>query len=153
MVVGKQLHQESIDYINTLAKKCGTDKFEQGYMKYYAEYFDCLRERPIRLLEIGIQSGSSLRFWERYFLNARIWGLDIDASCKEHETDKTKVIIGDQENHAFLREVIDASGGNYDIVIDDGGHLISQQKTSFKVLFDSLKNGGIYVIEDLQTSY
>ena len=43
--------------------------------------------------------------------------------------------------------------GPVDVIIDDGGHTMNQQKTSFKVLFPYLKSDGVYIIEDLHTSY
>ena len=49
--------------------------------------------------------------------------------------------------------VAEASGGHFDVVVDDGGHSMEQQLTSFRVLFPLLRPGGIYVIEDLDTSY
>ena len=41
------------------------------------------------------------------------------------------------------------SGGQYDMVIDDGGHLMKLQKPSFEVLWDHVMPGGVYFIEDL----
>ncbi|MGC3976971.1 MAG: hypothetical protein QM751_01255 [Paludibacteraceae bacterium] len=40
-----------------------------------------------------------------------------------------------------------------DIIIDDGSHYCEHIIKTFNVLFPYLKNGGIYVIEDTQTSY
>ena len=40
-----------------------------------------------------------------------------------------------------------------DILIDDGGHTMNQQITTFEVLFDKVKEDGIYLCEDLHTSY
>ena len=41
----------------------------------------------------------------------------------------------------------------FDIIIDDGGHTMNQQKTSLKILVSLVRSNGLYVIEDLQTSY
>lgn len=91
--------------------------------------------------------------WKRYFSNAiSITGIDIDDSCKRFESDKVKVYIGDQENVRFLNYVED-NEGPFDIIIDDGGHTMKQQINTFYALFPKLNNGGIYVIEDLHTSY
>lgn len=59
----------------------------------------------------------------------------------------------DQENSTELIAFIETVGQDFDIIIDDGGHTMNQQITSFKILFPALKSGGIYVIEDLHTSY
>lgn len=51
-----------------------------------------------------------------------------------------------------MNEVVQKSGGKFDIIIDDGGHLYHQQKASFEVLWAELAPGGLYFIEDLQVS-
>ena len=40
-----------------------------------------------------------------------------------------------------------------DILIDDGGHTMKQQIVSYEELFDHVKHDGVYLIEDLHTSY
>lgn len=124
-------------------------------VNYYAEYdlnFQEYRNKPIKLLEIGIQKGGSLYMWREYFPNAKIVGVDIDEECKQFEGEGIKVYIGDQENADFLLE-LERKEGTFDIVIDDGGHTMKQQITTFKTLFPLLAEGGMYVIEDLHTSY
>jgi hypothetical protein len=41
----------------------------------------------------------------------------------------------------------------FDIIIDDGGHTMNQQRISFMTLLSLVRSGGLYVIEDLETSY
>lgn len=64
-----------------------------------------------------------------------------------------KVFAGSQEDEAFLDSFINASGGGFDIIIDDGGHTMNQQIVSLQKLFPIIKPGGIYFCEDLATSY
>jgi hypothetical protein len=59
----------------------------------------------------------------------------------------------DQGNSHELQRFVQLSGGNFDIILDDGGHTMQQQITSFTVLFPHVKSGGMYIIEDLHTSY
>ena len=40
-----------------------------------------------------------------------------------------------------------------DIIVDDGGHTMKQQIVSLKTLLPSVRSGGLYIIEDLLTSY
>ena len=61
-------------------------------------------------------------------------------------------MIADQSKREDLRKFIDKYDGQYDIIIDDGGHTMDQQQISFGFLFKYLKKGGIYVIEDVHTS-
>jgi hypothetical protein len=41
---------------------------------------------------------------------------------------------------------------DYDVILDDGSHNIHDQQITFASFFKSLKNGGIFVIEDLHSS-
>ena len=59
---------------------------------------------------------------------------------------------GSQENVTFLQSVRSETG-YFDIIIDDGGHTMTQQLISLQQLLPTVKSGGLYFIEDLQTSY
>ena len=82
------------------------------------------------------------------FPNAEIVGVDILEDCKKYESGNIKVFIGDQHDVKFLETL-----GEFDIIIDDGGHTMTQQQVSLKTLMLQLSDTGIYVIEDLHTSY
>lgn len=108
--------------------------------------------RPVRMLEIGVSNGGSLQLWRSYFgPEASIWGIDIDERCAALEGDFT-IRIGSQADPGFLRSLIEEMGG-VDIVLDDGSHVAQDQEATFRTLFPLLINGGLYVVEDLHTSY
>lgn len=120
---------------------------EKHFLEAYEKHFK--DRKPERILEIGVQGGGSLELWRQYFPNAEIIGVDIDENCKEHEGENIKVFIGDQHNVKFLETL-----GDFDIIIDDGGHYMTQQQVSMNTLLaNQLNDGGLYVIEDLHTSY
>src|SRR5882757_9979464 len=62
------------------------------------------------------------------------------------------IFKGSQVDKEFLRNVIKKIG-NPDIIIDDGSHVNEHMIDTFKILFPLLKDGGVYVVEDTQTSY
>lgn len=146
--------------LDALALKHGTDKGSQptgrltpkGYTKVYEPFLSPLREAPLTLVEIGVQFGASLRMWEEYLPNARIFGIDIKDECRRFTTSRTTVLVGDQTDRRFLQSVVEQSGP-LDIVIDDGGHRMEQHRVSLEVLFPYVRAGGFYSIEDLQTAY
>lgn len=121
-------------------------KKEPHFIEAYQKHFAGLK--PKRVLEIGVQGGGSLKIWRDMFPEAEIIGVDTDEKCKEYEGDRIKVVIGDQAQVKFLETL-----GNFDIIIDDGGHTMVQQQVSLKWLMNQLNEGGVYVIEDLHTSY
>lgn len=143
--------------LNEIAIRQGTDKSTgrkgHGYTLIYEDYFKHLRYEPIVLLEIGVKHGASLRTWEEYFPNAMIYGIDVKEYCKEHETDRIKVLLGDQGDSKFLYHVVSSMVGPPNIVIDDGSHWPIHQVFGLRHLFQYLASGGMYIIEDLQSSY
>ncbi len=127
------------------------------YFEIYDQWFSGFRDvSNLRILEIGVYRGGSLRLWRQYFHpEAVIVGIDIDLGCKAYEDSRQKIFveIGDQADLSFLAHVIEKFGP-FDIIIDDGGHTSSQQTISFNHLYaNALNNGGVYLIEDLHTNY
>ncbi len=123
------------------------------YFDIYHNHFSRFRDLPITILEIGVYKGGSLQMWKNYFGDkAKIYGVDIDPQCKELEEDQIKIFIGDQANRDFLRELRDEIG-TIDILIDDGGHTMAQQITTFEELYPAVSEIGVYLVEDLHTSY
>jgi hypothetical protein len=126
-------------------------------MDHYLDIYDGLMGpwmgKPVSFLEIGVYKGGSLRMWRDFFApQAKLTFLDIDPACKALEIPGTEIRIGDQTDVAFLKQVA-ADRGPFDIIIDDGGHKMDQQITSFGALWPQLKDGGLYVVEDVHTSY
>ena len=108
--------------------------------------------QPVKMLEIGVLTGGSLEIWQRYLgPTATIVGADIASLARQNAPD-FKIHIGDQADADFLRKMVEKSGP-FDIVIDDGGHTFDQQRTSFDVLYPLLNDGGVYIVEDICTSY
>lgn len=123
------------------------------YFPVYENFFARFRNQSITVFEIGVYMGGSLQLWKKYFGPlATIVGIDIQPECKQFEEHECHVRIGDQSDMDFLRRVI-AEFGNPDIVIDDGGHFQRDMIATFAFLFPNLKNNGVYVVEDLHTSY
>ena len=123
------------------------------YFDIYERHFERFRNKEITILEIGVFQGGSLQMWKNYFGGkAKIYGIDINPKCKELEEENVKIFIGSQSDRKFLRE-LKKEIPQIDILIDDGGHTMRQQIVSYEELFDHVKDNGVYLIEDLHTSY
>jgi hypothetical protein len=97
--------------------------------------------------------GGSLQMWKSYFgPEAKIYGIDINSHCKQFEDDQVKIYIGDQEDRRFLQSLAEIIP-RIDILIDDGGHTMKQQINTFEELFSHIDKEGVYLCEDLHTSY
>lgn len=123
------------------------------YFKYYDRYFNRFRNEDIRILEIGVNRGGSLQMWKNYFgKNSFIVGMDIDCECLNYVEENVEVFIGDQSDTGDLSELV-KKYGMFDIIIDDGSHKTRDQITAFEYLYDYVKYGGVYLVEDVHTSY
>jgi len=125
----------------------------QHYFEIYDRHFSPYRGKPVRVLEFGVSHGGSLRMWRWYFgAAAQIVGVDVDPACAALAEPGIEIVIGDQADPALHRSLRERFG-SFDIVIDDGGHRMEQQITTLVELYPAVNLGGLYVAEDLHTSY
>jgi len=123
------------------------------YFEIYDRHFSKYRDKDIVLLEIGTFNGGSLQMWKNYFGDrAKIYGIDINPNCKQVEEENITILVGSQSDRNFLKKV-KAEIPPIDILIDDGGHTMLQQIVSFEELFAHVKPDGVYLCEDMHTSY
>ncbi|WIH87731.1 class I SAM-dependent methyltransferase [Brachyspira pilosicoli] len=135
----------------------GIDKYLR-YFDLYDRYFSKYRGKDINLLEVGVQNGGSTKMWKYYFtynlpnVNVNIYGVDIDARCKDIEEEGIKIFIGSQTDREFWRKLKNEIP-KIDILIDDGGHKMDQQIITLEEMYDHIKDNGLYWCEDTSTSY
>lgn len=123
------------------------------YFEIYDRHFSRFRGKSISLLEFGVLHGGSLQMWKYYFGGqAKIYGVDIDPRCASLAEENITILLGDQESKESLRGIKN-SLPKFDIIIDDGGHTMMQQINTFEEMYEHLNDGGIYLCEDLHTSY
>ena len=146
--------------LNDLTIKYDVDALELGYTQHYNQLLSEVRDDFTKVLEIGVETGRSHRLWLEYFRNAKVYGYDIfkygyDELQRLQEgnpfLDRSVMFKGDQSNVEDLNRFKSEHGGDFDMIIDDGGHTMEQMQTSLNHLWDSVKPGGIYVIEDLHS--
>lgn len=128
----------------------GTDKCTgHSYHIVYDQIFCEHRHVPIKLLEIGVMSGASLIGWADYFTHPDtvITGIDIT-------NEYMNVILSDDRINFLIKDGTksdDTVSGTFNFIIDDGSHKYVDQISSFVVYKDSLVQGGVYIIEDVET--
>src|SRR5947207_6783364 len=131
-----------------------TDKIKHYYLEVYDPVLAPWADKDVKLLEIGIHRGGSLKLWRDYFPRASITGIDLklpDGFMPE----RIQLFQGSQSDTRFLSEVAGKiAPDGFDIIIDDASHIGELSKTTFWHLFDHhLKPGGLYAIEDEGTGY
>jgi hypothetical protein len=147
------------DPLTRAAIRHGSDKYcGHIYTPVYHSLFAGLQEAPIRLLEIGVggydspaAGGLSLKMWADYFPYAQITGLDIQPKALNLPP-RVQVFQGSQVDHDVLANIVERRGP-FDIVIDDGSHVVSHVIQSFRMLYPLMQPDGFYVVEDVQTSF
>lgn len=124
-----------------------------NYIEIYDTYFSKYRGTDFTFLEIGVAHGGSLKFWREYFgEKAKIYAIDVNPECEQFTSGNTKVFIGSQEDTVFLNH-LKSEIPKIDILLDDGGHTMKQQNITFQLLFSHVNENGIYMCEDVCTSY
>ena len=125
------------------------------YYEIYEELLSKFRGKPVKVLEIGVYYGDSLRLWKEYLgPDSVVVGLDIIKDCMESDDpdNGVHVRLGDQANHDDLQKVVEEFGP-FDVIIDDGCHETMHQYMSFVYLFrNGLKDDGLYIVEDMHSN-
>ena len=145
--------------LTELAEEFGCDKWGvHRYTPHYEHHFAPLRDDATLVLELGIggydrekQGGASLRMWKWFFTRAQIVGVDIEDKSFVDER-RIRSYVGSQTDRRLMRRIVSRYGAPT-VVIDDGSHRPPHVIKSFQILFPMLADGGLYVIEDIQTSY
>ncbi|MDR3429437.1 class I SAM-dependent methyltransferase [Silvimonas sp.] len=133
-------------------------KVSDKWMLYLTEYDRLLsgyREQQISLLEIGVQNGGSLEVWGKYFPQARHFiGCDINQDCSvlSYDDPRISLILSDANSDAAELQIASIAP-LFDVIIDDGSHTSADIVRSFARYFERLKEGGLFIVEDLHCSY
>lgn len=141
--------------METLFNKYGTDKSSHhGYHRYYEAFLAPMKDDAFNFVEIGFHKGLSMAAWREYFTRARIYSVDIDAAADTKQVcDNGWLLKGDQGNAGDLERLV-KTVGTARVILDDGSHVPEHQILTFNILFTSLlEEGGVFIIEDVETSY
>lgn len=138
--------------LEKIGRVCGTDKAGDGhdYLRKYEYILKPYKDKAFTFLELGIYQGASMELWSKYFVNADIVGVDIDENCQSLAGGGKRILIMDaslEENLCKLKDLKPT------IIVDDASHIWSHQIKALFTLFDALPSGGIYILEDLGTSF
>ena len=153
--------------LNSIIEKYGSDKLKSGYSHFYESIFSSYKNKPINYLEIGLGTvdpsipssfcgiyshyehytpGAILKAWKEYFPNGQIYGIDVAPDCMINE-DRIQTKLGSSTDSSFSKSFYPEV--SFDIILDDGLHTADAQIQTFFNFFDKVKDGGIYIIEDI----
>jgi hypothetical protein len=137
-------------------KKCLIHKWHH-YFEIYHHHFKRFIDTTPNILEVGVSEGGSLEMWDYYFDGkCNIYGIDINKNClsvlEKLNKPNIQIEIGDQSDRGFWKNYL-KDKPKFDIVIEDGGHTMIQQIVTFEELYDHVDENGVYLCEDVHTSY
>ena len=142
--------------LDEIGLKYGTDKCPKNHnlLVKYERFFGLKRNVPLKILEIGVANGESILTWSDYFTHpkTKIFGIDIILKPLVFDDKRIRLIEADQDNLDQM-ESIGKEHGPFDLILDDASHLCGSQIECFRRMIDYVVRGGVYVIEDIFTSY
>ena len=146
-------------------KDMGSDKtYSHGYQFFYGPHLAPFQGMTkVKLLEIGAQKGNSAAGWTQYFEDVHVDMLSYggsrdnlvfeDESCSLGDCSKIHMFHGDQSDTDMLEKMSSERPEGWDIIIDDASHVPEHNIITFEKLWKNLRPGGLYIVEDMQTSY
>lgn len=156
-----KVHEKTLDdlFYHYGSDKADTIKQRQdqghGFSRFYEQQLKHLKEKEIKILEIGSYAGASAAAFIKYFENSSVYCFDINISKFIFSSKNIHVYGVDINNEKELKKILEkikneSNSNLFDIIIDDGSHYLSDILFSFKKLFKYVKQGGFYIIEDFK---
>ena len=129
------------------------NKFGHGFTKFYENHLNKLKEKKIRILEIGSLKGASAAAFAKYFPQAEIYCIDINLRNFVYSSDKIKVFGMNSSNPKMMKNFLtkikfSQFKKGFDVIIDDGSHILSDQLKALNFFYRNLSESGFYIIED-----
>ena len=154
-----KIDSDSIDY---LFHEYGSDKANifkltqkpgHGYSIFYEKKLQKYKNKNLNILEIGSYAGASAAAFLKYLPNSKIYCFDVNISNFKYKSKNIKVFGIDINNQKKVEKILhkifsEQKIFDFDLIIDDGSHYLSDILISLKIFFKYLKNSGLYVIED-----
>ena len=123
--------------------------FGHGYDVFYEKLFKENRTKNLNIMEFGIHHGASLAALSSYFPHANLVGVDKNPFSSNYKSKRIRTLHCDVSSEKNLESLSNYLNKDYDYIIDDASHNPIHQKLTFFSMFQNLKSGGIFVIEEL----
>ena len=124
-----------------------------GFSKFYEHHLNSFKEKKIKILEIGSYSGAAAAAFVKYFPNSEIYCLDVNLRNFKYSSKKIHVFGLDVSNPKMMLKFLSKinffdSIKYFDIIIDDGSHIQSDQLIALNFFYKYVARNGFYIIED-----
>lgn len=132
-----------------------TDKnTRHSYLGLYETLLEPIKNTAKNILEIGVQTGGSIKLWHDYFKQATIYGCDIEDTLKINELKNNPRVCLSLNENAYTEEFVQKKFENikFDFLLDDGPHTLESQEKFLELYCPLLNENGILIIEDVQST-
>ena len=142
-----QICQKYKDYTD----KCPNCSYyiKHNYTEIYNNILKYYKNKKNNILEIGIKLGGSLKMWKEYFKYSNIYGIDIDTSQIKINLDNCTILNGNAYDEDIITKLF--INTKFDIIIDDGSHVLDDQIKCLNIYSNLLNDDGILIIEDISS--
>lgn len=123
------------------------------YFRVYDRYWAPIRNKPVKILEVGVNRGGSLQLWRDYFPNGHVYGIDNRPECIKLQLGARITLLQASQKDTGVLTFLGTADGPFDIVIDDASHIAALSLSTYTSLFPCVSPGGLYAIEDWGTGY
>ena len=124
-------------------------KIEHKYSSFYHENLKEIKDKELNILEIGTAKGDGLASFYFYFPKSKIIGVDNNPFRMRYKSKRIRNIYVDISSKTILENLSKHINQKFDLIIDDCSHRLIDQIFCFSENFENLKEGGIYIVEDL----
>ena len=149
----KENREKYPNYLSWIKRKNPYDfEYEMGlnYAPVYQKHLENLKDKSLKILELGVAGGHSLAAWYKFFPNSRIFGVDIKSEkFLMYEGKRLKYFKLDCLNQSQIQNFINENG-KFDIIVDDSMHEHPFFETNLLNFFKALNNKGYYFLEDFR---
>jgi len=162
--VNSKTNSQLTDLMNLYGSDKGGKNNHHNYSEYYSHIFFNKKKYIKKFLEVGLGTNNinlasnmgedgkplaSLRAWRDYFVNAEIYGADIDKNILKDE-ERIKTFFVDQTDPATISEMFKKIGvDKFDVILEDGLHEFNANICFFENAINFLEDDGTYIIEDV----
>ena len=124
-----------------------------GFSKFYETHLNSFKEKKIKILEIGSYSGAAAAAFVKYFPNSEVYCLDVNLRNFKYASKKIHTFGLDVSNHKMMLKFLSKinfikSIKHFDVIIDDGSHIQSDQLIALNFFYKYVAIDGFYIIED-----
>lgn len=120
-----------------------------SYHKFYERYLSKIKNTDLDVLEIGSFRGNAAAALYFYLPLSKITCVDLFPDLFLYKSKRINNYYLDNSSEKEIQSKILINDKKYDLVIEDAGHYYKDQIISLFKIFQKLKKGGIYVIEEL----